>query len=604
MTSILKSAPQPGLLAQHEGEEAGASLLTVSAAATAASLLAACGGGGGSDSAPGPGVAAAPPPADTTAPLPAPEPAPAPSPQAAPAPVQAPEPLTPPPPGPFSDAEASRFLAQAGFAASTADIAAVKLAGYASWLDQQFAATSLMSNYDWMTAQGYGGVADIIDFNGTDGALWRQWLSAPDQLRQRMTLALSEIFVVSMVGLELPFRGMAMCDYVDMLSSRAFGNFRDLLDGVAKHCVMGVYLSMLGSKKANATPGSSPDENFPREVMQLMTIGLVQLNLDGTPVLDSSGVPVPTYALSDVVNLAAVFTGWTYDTPSMTDPAYVRLPMINVASNFSTGDKKVLDVDIPASADGPAAMKIALDTLVAHPNVGPFIGRQLIQRLVCSSPSAAYVKRVASAFNDNGSGQRGDMKAVIRAVLYDTEARTLSSANGAGKLREPMLRFIQWGRTFGMATPTGAWAMGDASNASTRLGQSPLHSPSVFNFFRPGYVPPNSTMATQGITAPEFQLCNEVTVGGYLNFMQAVIVSGSGDVKPNYSAQIALATDAVALVTSISMLMAADGLSAATLATISTAVGKITSASDSGKLARVQAAILLVMASPEYLIQK
>ncbi|WP_077037528.1 DUF1800 family protein, partial [Pelomonas sp. KK5] len=457
------------------------------------------------------------------------------------------------------------------------------------------------THWDWMTAQGFAVAANSGNFNGVDASLWRQWFTAPDQLRQRVVLALSEIFVVSMTGVDGVFRGMSVAAYVDMLSARAFGSFRDLLEGVALSPAMGVYLDMLGSRKA--TSSSQPDENFAREVMQLMTIGLVQLNVDGSAKVDASGTPIPTYQQDDVGNLAAVFTGWTYDGQSSTDPACVARPMVNVAANFSSGDKKVLDVSVPASLDGAGAMRLALDTLANHANVGPFIGRQLIQRLVTSNPSPAYVKRVAQAFNDNGSGQRGDMKAVVRAVLLDAEARILDTGPGAGKLREPVLRYIQWGRSFGLHSTSGAWNLIETSNPSTKLGQSPLRSPSVFNFFRPGYVPPNSTMAVQKLTAPEFQLCNEVTLASYLNFMQAQIAL-TGDVTPDYSAQLALASDAAALVRQVALLMAAGGLGDATLNTISSAVGKISAASDAGRLNRVQAAIFLVMASPEYLIQK
>jgi len=277
---------------------------------------------------------------------------------------------------------------------------------------------------------------------------------------------------------------------------------------------------------------------------------------------------------------------------------------VHVASRFSTGAKKVLTADIPATADGPAALKTALDTLANHPNVGPFMARQLIQRLVCSNPSAAYVGRVAAVFNNNGSGQRGDLKAVIRALLLDSEARTVGAGQGTGRLREPALRFIQWGRTFGVSSPTDVWNIGDTSNPATRLGQSPLRSPSVFNFFRPGYLPPNSALGTNQVTAPEFQLCNESTVAGYLNYMQGAIANGVGEVKPLYSEELLLSADAPALVARVALLLAGDGLSAATRAQIATAVETIKADTDARKLNRVQAAILLVMASPEYQIQK
>jgi len=501
----------------------------------------------------------------------------------------------------LTDGDAARFLCQAGFAASTADITAVKARGYSAWLDEQFASPrSTPSHFDWMLARGYGAVEYKNSFAGVDNTLWRKALSAPDQLRQRVVLALSEIFVISMLGIPVSWRGMAVAAYVDMLDERAFGSYRDLLDGVTLSCGMGAYLNLRGNLKEDSRTGRVPDENYAREVMQLLSIGLVQLNLDGSAVLDANGKPRETYTQADISSLARVFTGWDFDGASATDPAFMKKPMVNNAAKFSTGAKTVLAVDIPATADGPAAMKTALDTLASHPNVGPFIGRQLIQRLVCSNPSPAYVQRVATAFN----GSSGSLKALIKAILLDTEARTVGTAPGAGKLREPVQRLIQWGRSFGVSSATDLWNVGDTSNPATRLGQSPLRSPSVFNFFRPGYVPPNSVLGTNGVTAPEFQLCNESTVAGYLNYMQTVIASGVGEVKPSYTAEIALASDAQALLDRVALLLAANALSTATKATITTAVTAIKADTDAGKLNRVQATILLVMASPEYLIQK
>jgi len=541
---------------------------TAFGALAAAAALSACGGGGGgSDPAPGP------------------------------------QPASAPPPAPITDAEAVRFLAQAGFAASTADIGALKSKGYSTWLDEQFALASSQSHFDWMLAKGYGVESGKYSYAGLDNCLWRKWLSAPDQLRQRVVLALSEIFVVSMTGIPVAWGQFAVAAYVDMLEQRAFGSFRNLLEGVSLSCAMGVYLNMRGNKKEDSK-GSTPDENYAREVMQLFTIGLVELNGDGTPVLNAQGAPRETYTLAQITELARVFTGWDFDGASAADPAFMRKPMAHVASRFSTGAKKVLGVDIPSSADGPAAMKTALDTLANHPNVGPFIGRQLIQRLVCSNPSAAYVGRVAAVFNNNGSGQRGDLKAVIRAVLLDSEARTVGAGQGTGRLREPALRFIQWGRTFGVSSPTDLWNIGDTSNPATRLGQSPLRSPSVFNFFRPGYVPPNSALGSNKVTAPEFQLCNESTVAGYLNFMQGAIANGVGEVKPSYVQELALVDDAPALVARVALLLGGGGIATATQAQIATAVATIKADTDARKLNRVQAAVLLVMASPEYQIQK
>jgi uncharacterized protein (DUF1800 family) len=563
MPDLLTAPPAPA-------DDDGLSRPTAAAAAlAAATLLSACGGGGGSAATPG---------AEATA--------------------------APPPPAPPTDAEAARFLAQAGFAATAADIATVKASGYAAWLDAQFALPVTAGHFDWMVAQGYAVDANRNSFAGLDNTLWRKLMSAPDTLRQRVVLALSEIFVISMAGLPVQWRGFVGAAYVDLLEANAFGNYRALLEAVTLSPGMGVYLNMRGNQKEDTRTGRVPDENYAREVMQLFTIGLVQLNADGTARLGSDGKAIETYSLTDITDLARVFTGWDYDGTSSTDPAYVKRAMVNNASRFSTGAKKVLGLDIPASADGPAAMKTALDTLAGHANVGPFIGRQLIQRLVTSQPSAAYVARVSAVWANNGAGVRGDLKAVVRAVLLDSEARTVPTAPSAGKLREPVQRLLQWARSFNAASPTGIWNIGDTSNPGTRLGQSPLRSGSVFNFFRPGYVPPGSTLGTNGITAPEFQLCNESTAAGYLNFLQTAIASGIGEVKASYTNELTLVADPAELVADLALRLGGGGISAATQSAISTAIGSIAVTTDAGKANRVYAAILMLMACPEYLIQK
>lgn len=285
-----------------------------------------------------------------------------------------------------------------------------------------------------------------------------------------------------------------------------------------------------------------------------------------------------------------------------------------------------LGTTVPANTDGRQALKLALDTLFNHPNVGPFFGKQMIQRLVTSNPSPAYVARVASAFNNNGTGVRGDLKAVFSAVLLDAEARSNTNAghSGFGKLREPMLRLVQWGRTFGIASARGSWKIGDLSNPANQLGQSPLRSPSVFNFFRPGYVPPSTALSSSKTPAPEFQLVNESSVGGYLNYLQNVVrqgifvnapdlpqntsnTSNGYDITAAYAAELALATNATALVSRLNLLLCAGQLTSASQSLIISALEATpltTNGSDNARRDRVAAAVLLVMASSDYLIQK
>jgi uncharacterized protein (DUF1800 family) len=516
-----------------------------------------------------------------------------------------------------TDDEAARFLLQAQFSASEPEIAAVRAQGYLPWLGAQMDRAPTETGWAWVAGKPY-------DTVNSDDMIWSQLMTSADGVRKRMALALSEIFVVSANDVSSNWTAHMFAQYWDMLVAGVTGNFRQLLENVSLNPAMGYYLNTKGNQKENAQ-GRQPDENYAREVMQLMSIGLYQLNADGSVRLGADGAPLESYTQDDVTNLARVFTGYDLDIPSaernaFTPPgqsftiesnAWTTRPMALTASRHSMLEARFLGTTVPANTEGKAALKIALDTLFNHPNVGPFIGRQLIQRLVTSNPSAAYVKRVSDVFADNGAGVRGDMKSVFAAVLLDNEARSPAGLvdPNFGHLREPMLRLVQWGRTFGASSVAGTWKIGNRSDAANSLGQSPLRSPSVFNFFRPGYVPPSSAMASAQLVAPEFQLVNETSVGGYLNFMQNVVPNGfnSKDVVASYAAEKALVLDAAALVRRLNLLMAANQLDADTLALITNALATpavTASSSDTLKNNRVYAAVLMVMAAPGYLIQK
>ncbi len=563
------SAPEAPQVASGAASAAGLSALM-------AATLAACGGGSDGTEAPGGGGA--------------------------------PTPGTPSP-DPVSAADAARFLQQAQFSSTEAEIAAVRAKGYAAWLDEQMDAPSHTSGWDWLISQGYR--RDDIKFNGhyADHMMWHQLITAPDAVRKRVALAWSEIMVVSTSGIEGYWPSFAMAAYWDLLNQHAFGNYRALLEAITLNPAMGAYLNMRGSKKADAS-GRQPDENYAREVMQLFSIGLHELNADGSL---RGGAPRETYGPEDVSNLARVFTGYNLDSPRrqhQTDPETVRRPMVLNPADHAPEPVSFLGRTVGAG-DGTARLKQALDILFNHHNVGPFIARQLIQRLVTSAPSAAYVGRVAAVFNNNGAGVRGDLRAVTRAVLLDPEARQDPARKGPdwGKLREPMIRFVQWARTFGASSADGRWIIWNLSDPSTALGQSPLRSPSVFNFFRPGYVPPGTALAARGQTAPEFQITNENSVAGYLNFMQGVIAWGYGSEASrirvaDYPREMALVDDPPALIERLNLLLAAGQLSPATMATIRDAIATIAPGSDWGRKQRLWSAILLVMASPDYLVQK
>jgi len=276
------------------------------------------------------------------------------------------------------------------------------------------------------------------------------------------------------------------------------------------------------------------------------------------------------------------------------------------ASLHEPGASTFLGITVPAATEGLAAVRIALDGIFAHPNVPPFVSKQLIQRLVTSNPSPAYVLRVSTIFADNGSGVRGDLLAVVRAILTDTEARGPASltATTSGKLREPVMRLTSWARGFSAASPGGLWAIGDTTSANNRLAQSLGRSPSVFNFFRPGYSPPNTALSTASLVAPEFQITNELSVVSYLNFMQTLIVNGIGDVRANYTDILTKAADSGALVDEVNTLLAAGQLGAATVTSIRAAVDSIATTATTGPINRVYTAILLTMAAPDFITQK
>lgn len=505
-------------------------------------------------------------------------------------------------------AVAARFLNQAGLGASSAQIAQVRLLGFSAWIDAQCALPASGTRWDWLIAKGFDAAANINTENGFDAAMWRKLITAPDVLRQRVALALSEIMVIGIDGLVgAGWKAFSAAAYMDLLEANAFGNFRTLLGSISTSPAMGQFLTFRGNIKANPATGSHPDENYARELMQLMTLGLVQLNADATPTL-RGGATQYVYTQQDVSELARIFTGWDFDLAGGTTatPDFLKRPMKQVPSRHETGASTFLGKSVAAGLSGAAALDAALDIVFAHPNVAPFIGRQLIQKLVTSNPSAAYVGRVSAAFNNDGSGVRGNLRAVVKAILLDSEARQApaTAPAGAGKLREPMLRLVAWARAYKVNSASDAWAIGNTSDPASRLGQSPLRSASVFNFFRPGYVPPNSAIAGAGLEAPEFQLTNESSVVGYVNFMQRMVSTGIGDVLADYTALLPLADNAAGLLAEINTVLAAGQIGAATQSLMLGALNGMAHGSDAARRNRIYAALTMVLAAPEFLVQK
>ena len=505
--------------------------------------------------------------------------------------------------------------------------------GYASWIDEQFALPAISRRAAWEAADAAAKARDpttSANVNDVYDAWWTQAITARDQLRQRVVFALSQIFVISLVDGTVGEQPRAAAAWLDMLGDRGLANYRDVLESVSRHPLMGVYLSHLRNQKADTRTGRVPDENYAREVMQLFSIGVVRLSEGGRASTEA------TYSPADIEGLAKVFTGWSWqcanwpsnncffsgrNNSNTVDPDLWFRPMLGYAPFHSSEEKRFLGTTIAlqTTANPDASLRAGLDTLAAHPNVGPFIGKLLIQRLVTSNPSEAYVSAVSRTFANNGSGVRGDMKAVVKAILMHSEARQVSDTSG--KLREPVLRLSALLRAFPYTSETNTWKIGNTDNAATALGQTVLRSPSVFNFYRPGYVAPGSRMAGAGLVAPELQIMHETTTAGYVNYMRDVVSGGVGangpsgrrDVQPNFAAELALADRVSELVDRLHTRLIPTGTTVTLKTEIGTAVSSVTipastgsnqAAVDAAKRTRVNIALLLTLISPEYLVQK
>ncbi len=493
----------------------------------------------------------------------------------------------------MTELDAHRFLVQATFGPKPGEAATLKdlPGGFATWLSEQFnkPATSMLArtkgNFEDVDKIGPLDAAVTnspgLDRRHANSAWWEIALTAPDQLRQRVAFALSEILVISMQTGTLGEWPYMCASYYDLLVDGAFGNYKDLVTKVSAHPAMGLYLSHLGNKKPDAS--HIPDQNFAREIMQLFTIGLTKLNMDGSEVLSATVPPrpVPTYTPYDVEVLSHVFTGWgmannfggiappnannvalqtslmvPFDVYHSSNGQFPRL-VANKIKRYDatvsplvdlTGEIKLLEstLNISSTPNTVADRQGALNILFSHPNVAPFIAKQMIQRLVTSNPSKGYVGRVAKAFKNSGL----NLQVLVQAILVDTEARdttTVRNDPAYGKLKEPILRVTQFLRAFKVsslcknqkavdAQNKGQWLVsptpgvaGPDHDRIFYLGQSPLLAPTVFNFFRPGHLAPNTEMSKLGKVTPEMQICGESEVAAYVLFMQDCAFQGMGN---------------------------------------------------------------------------
>ena len=497
-----------------------------------------------------------------------------------------------------SSPDAARFLIQATFGPSATDITDLAKQGFSAWITAQMALPATPQRaytMDDFAAFNNGGqgppVNGIFPYPGgthRQAAWWKIALTAPDQLRQRVAFALSEILVISDQDPTVNTWQEGTANFDDVLVANAFGNFRTLLEQVALHPIMGVYLSAIRNGKATfdaeGNQLSSANENFAREIMQLFTIGLNELNPDGTLRLDATGQPIPTYNQQTIVETAKVFTGWgffstdgarNFRTTGGNVPNDWLIPMMLYPEQHDNTSKTIIGGKVlPAAQGGTQDLKDTLDALFNHANTGPFISRQLIQRLVTSNPSPGYVYRVAQVFANNGAGVRGDLGAVVRAILLDYEARSpaLLSDVGHGKLKEPLLRATAFMRAFGAASDSGRYNI----DAYPGLVQAALRAPTVFNFFQPDYARPGG-LAGAGLYSPEFQIMTDtsgITMPNFFHFYiynskPAASSTDSGEtiyLKPD--SLIPLARTPQPLVDQLNLLFCAGTMSSATSARI------------------------------------
>ncbi len=505
-------------------------------------------------------------------------------------------------------ADAARLLTQSTFGPTPSLLAHAQLVGASAFLNEQFntATTLTLTRVDQAIAvlPPNSGTANSI----FQEAWWKTVVTAPDQIRQRVAFALSEIFVASANGNDIYNYPDGVATYWDLLAKDAFGNFRQLLEDVTLNPVMGDYLDMVHNDKPNPSNNTEPNENYAREVMQLFTIGLYQLNPDGTQKLDNQNQPISTYDQDVVEGFAHVFTGWYWaqsGTPhwSYASPNY-RSPMLAFPTHHDTGAKLLLDnVTLPENQTQTKDLKDALDALFNHPNTGPFFCRQLIQRLVTSNPSPAYLGRMAQIFANNGQGVRGDLKAVIKAIFLDPEARSTAGllSPSYGHEREPLVRLANLYRAFNAQAASGNFIV---TNQMANFAQSPLYAPSVFNFFTPNYAQPGA-ITQAGVLSPEFQITTDTTVITSANKMRSTVYQVPGSSADSLILDLTsltpLASNPGALVDSLNNLLMSGEMSSAMRDIVVNAVTQIP-ASDS--LERAQTGVHLLVTSPEFVIEK
>jgi uncharacterized protein (DUF1800 family) len=508
-------------------------------------------------------------------------------------------------------ADAARLLEQATFGPTVAEANRVVQIGFPNWVDEQL---------NMPTITGYNNLVQLQQGQFVNYPVklqfFRNATSAPDQLRQRVAWALSQIVVAANVG-DQDGTGnptAMVSQYHDILLRNAFGNYRTLLREMAVSPIMGTYLTLVNSQRANPATNTQPDENFIRELWQLFSIGTFRLNPDGSVQLDSQGRPLETYTIADIQEGARALTGWNYAAAAgqpnqgNNNPLNPFAPMIPNAANHDTGSKTLLNGQvIPAGQTVEQDLDSVINNVFNHPNVGPFIGRQLIQHLVTSNPSPAYIARITAVFNNNGQGVRGDLRAVVRAILLDSEARGNSkSAPIYGKLREPALFLTHLFRSLNCTG--GMWGIPQRSRA---MGQDVFSPPSVFSFYQPDF---RIIVNGQPVVAPPAQLLTTSTIIQRMNLLNDFLFSPpiqpGGDPNPTGSVTTSvvfdfapwdqLAPNPAQLVDRLNEALTHNSMSAQMRQRV---IDAVTSIQNNNRM-RVQTAIFIIASSMQYQVQR
>ncbi|MBK1878886.1 DUF1800 domain-containing protein [Pelagicoccus mobilis] len=522
----------------------------------------------------------------------------------------------------LNEAQAVRFLRQATFGPRREDIEELLHHGldFEEWVEDQIALPATTHTELAKTIPAFANYPASYPFGGANGnahskgMVWFEAaINAPDQLRQRMAWALFQIIVVGESGSANTAYLDEWLHYYDFYVTHATGNYRDLLQDVTESPKMGRYLTYVNNQKANNSGTRQPDENYAREVMQLFTIGLWELNRDGTLKLDENEQPIPTYDNTDITELAKVFTGFQYaaDNPNYqdTDQNWID-PMRRNENRHDRGEKTLVDGTVlPANQNTITDVTQALDVLFNHPNTAPFISKRLIQRITCSNPSPQYVDRVAAAFEDDGNGERGNLAAVAKAILLDPEARSgrFIVDPTRGKLREPLNRFLQYCRSFELST-TRSDKLLYIRSLETYFGQFPYRSPTVFNFYLPDFSP-SGEVRDENLVAPEFQILDDSTGIRTFQIMESLVknglawpIGGNGHQGSlDFSHQETLASDATALVDHLNLLLANNALNETEKTAIITAVEALP---EGDTEARTERALTLFSIAPGFNILK